>query len=88
MTKNLEGARSAQRKKSNQDLFWNVVQVNFTYVSMTKEIVLASTACVLLQSETPIKPWKYLLCLETSFLCKSADVLYEKKIIFSKMYFF
>ena len=56
MTKNVERARCAQRKKkSNQDLFRNVVHVKFTYVSTKKEIVLASTTCNLLQSAL-IKP--------------------------------
>ena len=79
MTKNVEGARWAQRKKSNQDLFWNVVHVKFAYVSTTKEIVLASTTCNVLQSETLIKPWKHFFFLETSFSCKYADVFCEKK---------
>ena len=76
-----------KEKKSNQDLFWNVVHVKFTFVSTKKEIILPSTTCKFLQSETLIKPWKHLLFLEISFLCKYADILCEKKIMF-KMYFF
>ena len=56
-----------KEKKVESRYFLNVAHVKFTYVSTTKEIVLASTTCNLLQKWDTHKTMKTFACFRNQF---------------------